>query len=172
MLFSIPFSDRCLIDFQTFLTLKMLIFHCRGAHFHEIVVSRTLYKNYQFWIQKASKIQSKIYQKSYQKSYRNFNRFLIAFLSKMPPRMEEIAIQMPPLFFTQFWQQIFSIFMKFSMIFTSKFLIENHCFLFSFQFENGFENHVFLSCCKKSETLKNHRKHCYLHMKLLSRSSQ
>ena len=59
MLFSIPFSDRFLIDFRSLQTLKMLIFHCRGAHFHEIAVSRKLSKNHQNLIQKTSRNQSK-----------------------------------------------------------------------------------------------------------------
>ena len=93
MLFSIPFSDRFLIDFRSLQTLKMLIFHCRGAHFHEIAVSRKLSKNHQILIQKAPKIQSKIDQKSYQKLYQKIYRFFIDFWSKMPPKMEPQGVQ-------------------------------------------------------------------------------
>ena len=56
MLFSIPFSDRFLIDFWSLQTMKMLIFHCRGAHFHEIALSRKLSQHDQFLIKQASKI--------------------------------------------------------------------------------------------------------------------
>ncbi len=37
-----------------------------------------------------------------------------------------------------------------TMIFTSKFFTENHCFSFNFQPENGSQNHVFSSSCEKS----------------------
>ena len=63
MLFSIPFSDRCLIDFRSLQTLKMLIFHCRGAHFHEISVSRKISQIDKLSIQKASQNQSTIDRK-------------------------------------------------------------------------------------------------------------
>ena len=93
MLFSIPFSDRFLIDFRSLQTLKMMIFHCRGAHFHEIAVSRKLSKNHQILTQKASKNQSKINQNSYQKLCQKIHRFLIDFWSKKPPKMETPGAQ-------------------------------------------------------------------------------
>ena len=93
MLFSIPFSNRFLIDFRSLQTLKMLIFHCRGAHFHEIAVSRKLSKNHRILIQKASENQSKIDKKTYQKLYQEIHRFFIDFWSKMPPKMEPKGVQ-------------------------------------------------------------------------------
>ena len=80
MLFSIPFSDRLLIDFRSLRTLKilMLIFHYRDAHFNEIAVSRKLSKNHQLFIQRASKVP---YQKSYQMLYQQIHRCLIDFRS-------------------------------------------------------------------------------------------
>ena len=81
-MFSIPFSNRFLIDFRSLGTLNMVISYRRGAIFHKIAVSEKLSKNDQFLIQKTFKNQSKIDQKRYQKSYQNLHPFLIDFSSK------------------------------------------------------------------------------------------
>ena len=85
MLFSIPCSDRFLIDFRSLRNLKMVISYRRGAIFHKIAVSEKLFKNDQILIQKASRNRSKIDQKSYQKSHQHLHRILIDFYLHISP---------------------------------------------------------------------------------------
>ena len=67
----------------------------------------------------------------------------------MLPKMMKIAIQMPPLFFISFWQQLFSIFHEISHDFHIKILHRKPLFSFNFQPENGSQNHVFFIQLRK-----------------------